>query len=300
MGGSKAHKWDEGVRSVVQDGSAPQFLREFTTTGAPGLHNRSMEREYDTLILSDVHLGSEVSRADYALQLLQSTRFRRLILLGDMFNDLNFRRLKKEHWAFLSCIRKLSNPKRNVEVVWVEGNHDLGLSDLMSHLVGVPVYQQYAWEYRGERYLAIHGHQFDRFAVNNVLISRAGQALYLWIQKLDVGQKATSRFLDRLNTRWLRLSGKVASGVLAHAAEHRAQFVFCGHTHAAIAIERNGIRYYNAGSWVEAQCSYITIDERGAAIKRFIPGERIDISQLQDWDSADPTESDVEAPVLML
>jgi UDP-2,3-diacylglucosamine pyrophosphatase LpxH len=76
---------------------------------------------YDTVILSDLHLGSEVSRAKAALQMLKATSFRRLILLGDIFCDLNFRRLKKEHWHFLSYIRKLSNPKRGVEVVWVEG-----------------------------------------------------------------------------------------------------------------------------------------------------------------------------------
>ena len=68
-----------------------------------------MERAFDTLILSDVHLGAEISRARDALNLLKSTSFRRLILLGDIFNDLNFRRLKKEHWQFLSYIRKLSN-----------------------------------------------------------------------------------------------------------------------------------------------------------------------------------------------
>jgi metallophosphoesterase superfamily enzyme len=80
----------------------------------------------DTLIISDLHLGSELSRAGEALDLLQSLRYARLILLGDIFSDLNFRRLTGEHWKFLSCIRKLSNPKRKVEVVWVEGNHDQG------------------------------------------------------------------------------------------------------------------------------------------------------------------------------
>ena len=79
---------------------------------------------YDTLILSDLHLGSEISRAAEALQLLRNSSFQRLILLGDIFCDLDFSRLKKEHWNFLSYIRKLSNPKRKTEVVWVEGNHD--------------------------------------------------------------------------------------------------------------------------------------------------------------------------------
>src|SRR5262249_31296705 len=120
---------------------------------------------YDTLILSDLHLGSEVSRAADATRVLKDIIFRRLILLGDIFADLNFGRLKKEHWQFLGYIRKLSNPKRKVEVIWVEGNHDHGLTDVMSHLVGVKVYQEYAWYYAGQKHLAIHGHQFDGFGV---------------------------------------------------------------------------------------------------------------------------------------
>ncbi|PYY20891.1 MAG: UDP-2,3-diacylglucosamine diphosphatase [Acidobacteria bacterium] len=242
-----------------------------------------MERAYDTLILSDVHLGSEISRASDALELLKSTTFRRLVLLGDIFNDLNFRRLKKEHWQFLSYIRKLSNPKRDVEVVWVEGNHDLGLSDLMSHLVGIPVYQQYLWEYQGHRYLAIHGHQFDRFVINNFILSRIGEALFLWIQKLDFGKRIISRYLDRLNTRWLRLSGKVASGALAYAAQHRAEYIFCGHTHVALKAESNGVRYYNCGSWTDdARCSYITIDREGAEIRSFVLGRLPAVTQELD------------------
>ncbi len=45
---------------------------------------------FDLVILSDLHLGSEVSRAREALDLLRSISFKRLILLGDIFCDLNF------------------------------------------------------------------------------------------------------------------------------------------------------------------------------------------------------------------
>src|SRR5215470_11799300 len=130
---------------------------------------------FDTVIISDLHLGSEISRARDALELLQSVRFKRLVLLGDIFADLNFRRLTKEHWKFLGYIRKLSNPRHQTEVIWVEGNHDHGLAELMSHLVGVPVYQHYTWEYAGKRHLAIHGHQFDSFITRNRLLSQVGQ-----------------------------------------------------------------------------------------------------------------------------
>ena len=224
---------------------------------------------YDTLILSDLHLGSEISRAEQATRMLRENRFRRLILLGDIFSDLNFGRLTKPHWKFLSYIRKLSNPKRGVEVVWVEGNHDRGLSEVMSHLVGVRVYQEYEWEFEGHRHLAIHGHQFDRFAVNNLLLSSLGTFLHLQLQKLDFKGKAFSRFLDRQGAHWLRLSSKVSSGALQHARLREVDRVFCGHTHKAGTIHREGVSYYNSGSWADFPPTYVTVASEGVRIHEY-------------------------------
>jgi UDP-2,3-diacylglucosamine pyrophosphatase LpxH len=227
-------------------------------------------QSYDTLILSDLHLGADMSRARYALRVLRENHYRRLILLGDIFADLNFGRLKKEHWKFLGFIRKLSNPKRNVEVVWVEGNHDLGLADIMSHLVGVRVYQEYQWEYGDVRHIAVHGHQFDGFVVSNVRVSYfIGTLLYLQLQKWDSKNKTVTRFLDRLNTRWLRLSSKVAAGALAYARRHQATRIFCGHTHAAMHRHEDGIDYFNCGSWIDGHPTYISIDEEGVKIHEY-------------------------------
>jgi UDP-2,3-diacylglucosamine pyrophosphatase LpxH len=221
---------------------------------------------YNTLILSDLHLGAETSHAREATRVLKENRFQRLILLGDIFADLNFARLTKEHWKFLGYIRKLSNPKRNVEIVWVEGNHDHGLTDIMSHLVGVRVYQHYTWEYRGLRHVAIHGHQFDGFQVNRLRLSQLGTSLYLLLQKLDFKRKPVARLIDRLNTRWLRMSSKVAGGALAFAHHHGAERIFCGHTHEAVHVEKDGVHYYNSGGWVDSRLTYLTIDEEGVRI----------------------------------
>src|SRR5216683_615553 len=164
---------------------------------------------YNTLILSDLHLGAETSHAGEATRVLKQNQFRRLILLGDIFADLNFARLTKEHWKFLGYIRKLSNPKRNVEVIWVKG-------------------------------------------------------------------KPIARLIDRLNTRWLRMSLKVASGALSHARQRGADRIFCGHTHEAVHIERDGIHYYNAGGWVDSRLTYLTINEQGVSIHEY--RERVDDS----------------------
>jgi UDP-2,3-diacylglucosamine pyrophosphatase LpxH len=228
--------------------------------------------QYDTLILSDLHLGADMSRARDALRVLRENRYRRLVLLGDIFADLNFGRLKKEHWKFLGFIRKLSNPKRNVEVVWVEGNHDHGLTEIMSHLVGVRVFQEYQWNYHGLRHIAAHGHQFDSFGLKNVRLNYwFGTVLYLQLQKWDTKNKTLTRFLDRLGTRWQRLSEKVADGALAHARHQHAQRIFCGHTHTAMHKHdpAHGIDYYNCGAWIDAHPTYITVGEDGVHIHEF-------------------------------
>jgi UDP-2,3-diacylglucosamine pyrophosphatase LpxH len=224
---------------------------------------------HNTLILSDLHLGAETSHAREATRVLKENRFQRLILLGDIFADLNFARLTKDHWKFLGLIRKLSNPKRNIEVVWVEGNHDHGLTDIMSHLVGVRVYQDYRWQYAGLRHLAIHGHQFDGFQVSNVRLNKVGTSLYLQLQKLDFKSKPVARMIDRLNTRWLRMSSKVSAGALNYARQHEADRIFCGHTHQAMQAQEGGIYYYNSGGWVDSHLTYLTVDETGVQIHDF-------------------------------
>src|SRR5215467_6264425 len=55
---------------------------------------------YNTLILSDLHLGAETSHAREATSLLKEKRFERLILLGDIFADLNFPASRKITGSF--------------------------------------------------------------------------------------------------------------------------------------------------------------------------------------------------------
>ncbi len=248
------------------------------------------------MIISDLHLGSEVSQAKAALKMLRSVEFRRLILLGDIFCDLDFSRLKKDHWNFLGYIRKLSNPKRGKEVVWVEGNHDKGLSRLMSHVVGVRVYRRYVWEFAGKRHLAVHGHEFDHFSVANGILCSLGSWVYLWLQKIDLKGNPLTRLLDRMNTSWLGLNAKVRRGAFHLAGVQGAHRVFCGHTHVPVQEVCNGIEYINSGSWTTAQPSYIGIDEHSAKLCFWDSEEQV-VNSLHGVTGPETLE-DVPTPVL--
>lgn len=227
------------------------------------INEEHSKEEVSTIIISDIHLGSAVARPKKVRETLEKYKFERLILLGDIFDDLNFTRLKKEHWNLLSYIRKLSNPERNIEVIWVEGNHDEGLSEIMSHLIGIEVHTEYLWYENNKSYLAIHGHQFDRFLNENVIISNLASFVYDRMQRMSSEKQKLPRFVKRMSKGWLRLSNKVADGAMEYGRNKQANIVFCGHTHQILTKENNGVTYYNSGCWTDVPSSFICITKDG-------------------------------------
>ncbi len=231
------------------------------------LKTKSEKNKTHTLIISDLHLGSKVSQPEKVLEFLKSFSFRKLILLGDVFDSLDFRHLSPESWELLNYIGKISPEKK---VRWVKGNHDDGLSDVFGSLMNAQIYETYIWQFKQEKYLAMHGHQFDRFLVDNVFLSYVGTAAYDFIQRIDFSDKRLSHFVKRKSKGWLRLSQKVAEGAIAEARHRHARYVFCGHTHKAMQkVNGHHVKYYNSGCWTDAPCTFITIDEEDIRIGEY-------------------------------
>ncbi|MBY0459992.1 MAG: metallophosphoesterase, partial [Gemmataceae bacterium] len=118
----------------------------------------------DAVVISDIHLGSANCQAKYLTHFLATVRkgnlkARQLILNGDVFDSIDFRRLKKHHWKILSELRKLAD---EMEVVWINGNHD-GPAEIVSHLLGVRCADETVVESGGRKILFLHGHRFDEF-----------------------------------------------------------------------------------------------------------------------------------------
>jgi UDP-2,3-diacylglucosamine pyrophosphatase LpxH len=229
----------------------------------------------DTLIVSDVHMGSKVTRARELFELLKRFQisdhcywFDRLILLGDIFDDMNFRRLRKYEWKLLGLFRKMTDEESQVEVAWVRGNHDVELTDLMTHMVGTPIYEEYRWRVAGKNFLAMHGDQFDKWIVNYPILSSIPNYIYDLIQKLDGPQHHLSRYLKDRSKKWLHINDAVARGIIQYARSRQlpVDAVFCGHTHVADAIhfEADRVWYYNTGCWTGSHApTYAVIDTQG-------------------------------------
>lgn len=217
--------------------------------------------EVDTIIVSDIHLGSEVSRSKQLLDTLLHYRYKQLILNGDVFDDLNFKRLSKSDWKFLSYIRKMSSHKSHAHVIWVIGNHD-GVAEVLSHLLGIEVLEEYLWSDNGKIYLALHGHQFDSFITENARLTDIASYLYLLLQKVDSQEQQLSRWVKRTSKKWLQLSESSADDAIEYARKCGAQAVFCGHTHIPLIKEKDGVLYCNSGCWTDRPSHFITICSR--------------------------------------
>lgn len=224
-----------------------------------------MKKAVGTIIVSDVHLGFGFSRPEELTKALKKYRFKRLILNGDIFEDLNFNRLHSEHWDLLSHLRRLT---KTVDVVWIVGNHD-GRATVMSKLLGIEVHNQYVWKEGGKKFLAIHGHQFDRFVSMNSLLSHIASFLYYSLRILEKKHSRLTEWIRRNNRGWLRLSNEVASGAARYAKLYRADIVICGHTHKPMSKRFGRTLYLNSGSWVEKPSTLITITNGKPEVIKF-------------------------------
>jgi UDP-2,3-diacylglucosamine pyrophosphatase LpxH len=224
---------------------------------------------YDALIISDIHLGSDLCRARELCRFLNLIRRERLptrtlVLNGDVFDSHDFRRLDKHHWKVLSLLRKLSN---DIRIVWVCGNHD-GPAELISPLLGVEVHDEYVLETGGRRALVLHGHRFDNFIAEHPTLTLISDAAYWVLQKLD-GSHNLARWAKRRSKTFVRCVSKIRDGALAAARARNFHFVCCGHTHQAETVSRDGVEYYNGGCWTESPAGYLAVVDGAVEVRRF-------------------------------
>ncbi len=226
----------------------------------------NMEKIIDTLIVSDIHIGSEVSRVRELTKVLKHLSLKRLVLDGDIFDNENPKRLKKDDWEFLSFLQTLVN--KNVEVVWVQGNHD-GFARNFFQMIGVKICREFQFIFDGKKCVVIHGHQYDRFLIRNRVISKTMNVSYRVLQKIDRGKRRTSRFMKKQYKFWLRLSPRVMKGAVKHAIDRKAQVVICGHTHQYMDKTARGVRYINIGSWTDSPSSFLALGKNGIGLEIF-------------------------------
>lgn len=213
----------------------------------------------DALILSDVHLGSTNCQAKLLCDFLERIKEGRLvtqelILNGDVFDSIDFRRLTKTHWKVLSLLRKLSD---RIDITWICGNHD-GSAEVVSHLLGVTVKDEYVLVSGGRKILVLHGHRFDDFLDAHPILTWIGDCIYFFLQWVDRTHHF-AKLAKKGSKTFLRCAKKIEEGSIEHARKKNCAVVCCGHTHHAGRSTSGSVSYFNSGCWTELPCTYLAI-----------------------------------------
>ena len=222
------------------------------------------DSRFDCMVISDLHLGSDMCQAKLLEQFLEwaPAHSRELVINGDIFDDLNFNRLKKNHFACLKSIRRNSD-RGDFKVIWMRGNHD-GEAEIVGHIVGVDILDEHIFRNDKIELLILHGDQFDTFITHYVWLTEIACGIFYFIQKH--APHRASRWIRRVSKRWQRNSELVRKRALDFARSRGCNYVTCGHTHLPLIAEQDGITYVNSGTWIESPpCPYITV--KGAVVR---------------------------------
>lgn len=236
----------------------------------------------DAIVISDLHLGSDNCEAERLVHFLETIRSgerpaRRLILNGDVFDSIDFRRLKRRHWKVLSLIRKMSD---EIEIVWINGNHD-GPSDIVSHLLGVAVEDEFIVESGGRRFLFLHGHRFDKFIERHRITTWLADRIYRLLQKLDPSH-GFARWAKRSSKIFLRCAAKIETESREYARSRGCDAVCCGHTHVPAEKRDGEVPYFNSGCWTEKPCHYLIVENGSVSVAPF--HDRVSIRAMVEFD----------------
>jgi UDP-2,3-diacylglucosamine pyrophosphatase LpxH len=214
--------------------------------------------QYDCIVISDLHLGSDVCQARLLEEFLiwAFEHCRELVINGDIFDDLNFKRLTKRHFACLKVIRRNSD-RDDVRVVWVRGNHD-GPADIISHIVGVDILDEYVHDNGRVRLLILHGDQFDTITTDYPWLTEIACGLFYFIQKLMPHRAA--RWIRRITKKFQRNSQLIERRASEYARGRGFHYVTCGHTHLPLVSAHDDVTYLNSGTWTEAPpCPFVVV-----------------------------------------
>jgi len=225
------------------------------------------KKKDSSVFISDVPLGMKHSQADKLLDFLKSTEAERYYLVGDIIDGWCMR--KKIYWPqshnnVLQFFLKQS--KKNVQVIYVTGNHDEFLREYSGTVMGkiqiVDHYIHYTED--DKRYLVIHGDQYDMVVTNAKWLAYIGGWAYdfmielnarlNWIyNKLNIQGFSLSRWAKHNVKEAVNFIGDFENVVVDAARKKDVNGVICGHIHHAV-IKDFPVRmkYMNCGDWVES------------------------------------------------
>ncbi len=234
---------------------------------------------YNSIFISDVHLGSRGCKAELLCDFLKNNTSANLFLVGDIIDGWRLQR--KFYWPqeHTNVIRRvLTAAKRGTKVTYVAGNHDEVLRGLIPfdiHFGNIDLVNQVTYQARnGDVYMVIHGDMFDTALRNKLAwLYHFGDMLYNMLLALNVVVSrvrtwlglphwSLSAYLKNKTKEAVAYMSDFENLITAYCHKRQAQGVICGHVHRADIKRIGDVWYMNDGDWVES-CTALVEHEDG-------------------------------------
>ncbi len=259
--------WEEVVREFE---SRLQTIAAASPSGA----RRGKRAKFPcrTVFLSDIHLGTQDSKANEVVEFLKHIRCEKLLLNGDIIDGWALRRGGKWSSRHSRVIRKILKmiEKDNTEVIYLRGNHDDILERFLPLAFGrLKVGKEHIHTtLEGKRYLVIHGDGFDSVSTNHRWLASLGSVGYDFLLKVN---RVYNRWRAWRGKEYYSLSKRVKAKVKSAVSfvdkyekllQDLARFkkcdgIICGHIHTPEDKQVGAIHYLNSGDWVESLTAII-------------------------------------------
>ncbi|MXP10880.1 UDP-2,3-diacylglucosamine diphosphatase [Pseudoblastomonas halimionae] len=226
-------------------------------------------RQFRTIWISDVHLGTKGCNAELLIDFLDHTDSETIYLVGDIIDG--WRLKKKFYWPPEHndiVWRIMKRARRGTRVVYIPGNHDEMFRQFTGLNFGGVEIRRAAFHDTadGRRLMVLHGDEFDTVMLAHRWLAFVGDAAYHVMMRLN-GWVATVRQMLGLPY-WsiskaakhkvknaVEFIGRYEEVVARAAAQRGVDGVVCGHIHTAehrtFAFHGDDIEYWNDGDWVE-------------------------------------------------
>ncbi len=237
-------------------------------------------RQYRTIFVSDLHLGSKVSQAQAFIDFLRHHDADTIYLVGDIIDFWSVRRSPVWPQSHNDVLQKLlRKARKGTRVIYIPGNHDEAVRGYCGMAFGaVEICHDAVHETAdGHRFLVMHGDEFDvivRYAKWLAFLGDRSYEFALWCNHALNRVRRWFGFDYWSLSGYLKLRVKTAANfigefehaIVEEARRRNADGVICGHIHHMADRMIAGVRYLNCGDWTES-CTAIAEDYNGCLHK---------------------------------
>jgi len=201
-----------------------------------------MKTKYQSVFISDLHLGTKKSKSKELLEFLDSFTCENLFLVGDIIDGWALQR--RHFWANsqTEVLRKILKISEKSKVIYIPGNHDEFVRPFFKynfHFGNTQITDHYLYKaLDGRTIYVVHGDKWD------FLMHIPKKVINFFAHFTDWAEKAKEQEIS--TARYVRKS-RTELALRKYISFKKYDAVICGHTH----IPKIENPYMNTGDWVQ-------------------------------------------------